>query len=218
MMPAVEHWPLVLAASLGAATGVWLWARRRPAPDVRLRADAAVPYRCWVQNVFLLVTGDCDYAHLPGAEARRMLAHWWDVYGPLELHRTLQGLRRGHGDGHEAAASEPAGRDHAWPLVRYILVSRLGVAAGMLADDVSWAEILPVARRLQAAYPGWRAMAQAYVQARRQWRELPLDGSGDDDGMKNILDNLARLDDTRWKELDYTAELQLAQTGSDAHE
>lgn len=213
MMPAVEHWPFVLAASLGAATGVWLWARRRSAPDVRLRADAADPYRRWVQNVFLLVTGDCDYAHLPGAEARRMLAHWWDVYGPLELHRTLRSLAQ-HADDGEAVPT----RDHAWPLVRYILVSRLGVAAGMLADDVSWDEILPVARRLQAAYPGWRAMAQAYVQARRQWRALPLDGSGDDEGMMNILDHLARLDDTRWKELDYTTELLPAQAGSDAHE
>jgi hypothetical protein len=213
MMPAVEHWPFVLAASLGATTGVWLWARHRSAPDVRLRADAADPYRRWVQNVFLLVTGDCDYAHLPGAEARRMLAHWWDVYGPLELHRTLRALASA-----SEAPPEPAARDHAWPLVRYILVSRLGVAAGMLPDEVSWDEILPIARRLQAAYPGWRAMAQAYVQARRQWRELPLDGSGDDEGMMNILDNLARLDDTRWKELDYTAELQPAETGSDAHE
>jgi Protein of unknown function (DUF1266) len=207
-MPAVEHWPFVLAASLGAATGVWLWVRRRSAPDARLRADAADPYRRWVQNVFLLVTGDCDYAHLPGAEARRMLAHWWDVYGPLELHRTLRGL----------AATEPGASDHAWPLVRYILVSRLGVAAGMLDDDVSWDEILPVARRLQAAYPGWRAMAQAYVQARRHWRELPLDGSGDDDGMTYILDNLARLDDTRWQQLDFALELQPAEPEGDAHE
>lgn len=209
MIAAVEHWPLVLAASLGAATGVWLWVRRRPSPDARLETDAADPYRRWVQNVFLLVTGDCDYAHLPGAEARRVLAHWWDVYGPLELQRTLQDLAQASG------ASAHDHRDHAWPLVRYVLVSRLGVAAGMLADEVSWAEILPVARRLQAAYPSWRAMAQAYVQARRQWRELPLDGSNDDDGMSYILDNLARLDDTRWQALDFTTELEPAETGSD---
>jgi hypothetical protein len=193
-MRAVEHWPLVLAMGLVAGTGVWLWARRSSPAD-RLAADATDPYRRWVQNVFLLVTGDCDYAHLPGAEARRMLAHWWDVYGPLELRRTLKRL------------ADPSGGEHAWPLVRFILVSRLGVAAGMADDEVSWDEILPVARRLQAAYPSWRAMAQAYVRARRQWRELPLDGSADDDGMTNILDNLARLDDTRWRDLAYKAEL-----------
>jgi len=190
----VDHWPLVLALGLVTGTGVWLWARRSSATD-RLAADATDPYRRWVQNAFMLVTGSCDYAHLAGAEARRVLAHWWDVYGPLELRRTLRRL------------ADPSGGEHAWPLVRFMLVSRLGVAAGMVDDEVSWDEILPVAKRLQAAYPSWRAMAQAYVQARRQWRELPLDGSADDDGMKNILDNLARLDDTRWRELDYKAEL-----------
>lgn len=201
-MPAVEHWPLVLALGLAAGAGVWLWVRR-PDPAARLHADAADPYRRWVQSAFMLVTGDCDYAHLPGAEARRSLAHWWDVYGPVELRRTLRQL------------AAPSDRDHAWPLLRYILLSRLGVAAGMLPADVSWDEILPVARRLQAAYPSWRAMAQAYVQARRQWRELPLDGSGDDDGMKHILDNLARLDDTRWQALDYKAELLPAEPEAD---
>lgn len=195
IMRAVEHWPLVLAVGLTAAAGVWLWARRRPSAADRLAADASDPYRQWVQSAFLLVTGDCDYAHLPGAEARRMLAHWWDVYGPVELRRALRQL------------ADPSGGEHAWPLLRFILVSRLGVAAGMVADEESWDEILPVARRLQAAYPSWRAMAQAYVRARRQWKELPLDGSADDEGMMHILDNLARLDDTRWQALDYKAPL-----------
>lgn len=190
----MEHWAIVLAVGVAAGAGVWLLARR-PDARARLAADAADPYRRWVQSAFLLVTGDCDYAHLPGAEARRMLAHWWDVYGSLELRRVL------------AQLADPSGGEHAWPLLRFILVSRLGVAAGMVADEVSWDEILPVARRLQAAYPGWRAMARAYVQARRQWRELPLDGSADDEGMRHVLDNLARLDDTRWRELDYKAPL-----------
>lgn len=205
MILAVPPWSLVaVGVSLTAALlGLWLWTR--PAPDARLAADARDPSRRWVQNAFLLVTGDRDYAHLPGAEARRMLAHWWEVYGPLEHRRTLERL----------AADD--GRDHAWPLLRYILVSRLGVAAGMLADEVSWSEILPIARRLQAAYPGWRAMAQAYVQARRQWRELPLDGSADDDGMITILDNLARLDDDRWKELDWGIELRSPEPEDTAH-
>ncbi|MCX4245998.1 DUF1266 domain-containing protein [Paraliomyxa miuraensis] len=198
-------WSLVaIGVSLTAALlGLWLW--RRPGPDARLAADAHDPYRRWVQNAFLLVTGDCDYAHLPGAEARRILAHWWDVYGPLEHRRTLLQL------------ADEDGRDHAWPLLRYILVSRLGVAAGMLADEVSWSEIVPIARRLQAAHPGWRAMAQAYVQARRQWKELPLDGSSDDDGMITLLDNLARLDDTRWKELPWDTALTPAESEDGAH-
>lgn len=192
MILAVDQWPLALTVAITVTPAVimvaWWLVRRRSRPDHRLAQDAEDPYRRWVQNVFLLVTTDCDYAHLPGTEARRILAHWWDVYGPLEHRRVLQQL------------AQPQPRDHAWDLVRFILVSRLGVAAGMLPPEVSWAEILPVARRLQAAYPNWRAMAHDYVQARRQWRQLPLDGSDDDQSMIQILDNLARLHDTRWQE------------------
>jgi hypothetical protein len=205
-MRAVEHWPLVLAVGLAAGAGVWLWARRRTSAADRLESDARDPYRRWVQSAFMLVTGDCDYAHLPGAEARRMLAHWWDVYGPLELRRVLRQL------------ADPSGGEHAWPLLRFILVSRLSVAAGMTPDEVSWDEILPVARRLQAAHRSWRAMAQAYIRARRQWRGLPLDGSADDEGMKHILDNLSRLDDTRWQALDYEAPLWATEPDDHAHD
>ena len=194
MNPLVQHWPVVVVAGVALALGLVLLARR-PGPDARLATDARDPTRRWVQSAFMLVTGDCDYAHLPGGEARRILAHWWEVYGPMEHRRVLAELAR------------DTGRDHAWPLLRFILVSRLGVAAGLCTDELSWAEILPVARRLQAAYPGWRAMAQAYVQARRQWRELPLDGSGDAPSMQQIVDNLARLDDTRWAELPFDAPL-----------
>ncbi|MCH9680280.1 MAG: DUF1266 domain-containing protein [Deltaproteobacteria bacterium] len=191
----MEHWPLILGVGLTAATGLWVLVRRRSGPDSRLAQDAADPYRRWVQNVFLLVTIDRDYGHLPGAEARRVLAHWWEVYGPLELRRTQQEL---------SAARSP---EHAWPLVRFILVSRLGAAAGMIDDDTSWDEIRPVARRLQGAYPGWRAMAQAYLQARRQWLSLAVDGSEDDEGMLPLVDNLAHLDDTRWSALDFHSPL-----------
>lgn len=201
MILAVDPWPLVLAVTLTALAIGWLWRRRRHRPDARLAEDALDPFRRWVQSVFLLITGDCDYAHLPGGEARRILAHWWDVYGPLEHRRVLLQL------------AQPRPRDHAWELVRFILVSRLGVAAGMIPQEVSWAEILPVARRLQAAYPDWRTMAQAYVRARRQWRQLPLDGSADDEGMTQILDNLARLDDTRWQEQAFDTELLPAEPG-----
>lgn len=201
MILAVDRWPLVLAVTLGVATIAWLWARWRSRPDARLAEDARDPFRRWVQSVFLLVTGDCDYAHLPGGEARRILAHWWDVYGPLEHRRVLLRL------------AQPQPTDHAWDLVRFILVSRLGVAAGMLPPEVSWAEILPVARRLQAAYPDWRSMAQAYVQARRQWRQLPLDGSADDESMLQILDNLARLDDSRWQEQAFDMDLVSTEPG-----
>ncbi len=206
MIAAVETWTVVAGTSAALLTlGLaWAW-RRRGRADRRLVEDARDPYRRWIQGVFLLVTGDCDYGHLSGGEARRILAHWWDVYGPLEHHRLLQHL------------ADAGGHDNAWDLIRFILVARLGAAAGLIDQGVSWAEILPVARRLQAAYPSWRAMAQSYVQARRQWKQLPLDGSADDQSMNQILDNLARLDSTRWTELDFHAELVLDEPVPEPH-
>lgn len=191
----VPPWLIVAASTLVLVAGVGLWLRRRPSTEDRLATDAQDPYRRWVQNVFFLVTGDCDYAHLPGAEARRVLAHWWDVFGPMQHRQTLAELSNQN-------------LDHAWNLLRFMLVSRLGVAAHYYDDDLSWSEILPVARRLQATYSDWRAMGQAYVLARRHWKELPLDGSADDQGMQQILDNLMRLDDTRWAQLDYKTPLR----------
>lgn len=189
-------WLFLAIALLGVVVLGWLW-WRRPSSNDRLEADACDPYRRWVQNVFLLVTTDIDYGHLPGAEARRILAHWWDVYGPLEHRRTLELL------GHAPR------QDHAWDLVRFILVSRLGAAASLCDDQVSWAEILPIARRLQAAYSGWRPMARAYLLARRQSKGLPLDGCADDHSMQQLLDNLARLDDSRWAEQPFETPLRI---------
>lgn len=175
--------------------------RRFRAPDPRrlmrerLEEDAAHPLKRWVQSVFLLITRDCDYAYLRRSEARQMLDDWWDIRGEIEFRRTLDGLR---------STDRP---DNAWDLVRYILVARLGVGAGYWTDPESWDALRPIARRLQRAYPGWSAMAQAYVHARRQWRGLALDGSEDDEMMHWILENAARLRDERWRVIPFDADL-----------
>ena len=110
-------WLPVIAALL---ITLW-WLRRRARPDAqqimaqRLEQDAADLFKRWVQNAFLVVTGNCDYAYLPRAEAVRMLSGWWEVHGPAEHRRVLAGL---------AAAARP---DNAWDLLRFILLGRLGV-------------------------------------------------------------------------------------------
>lgn len=154
-----------------------------------LARDAMVPLRRWAQAAFMVVTGDCDYAYLPRADAVRMLSTWWDVHGPNEHRRTLAGLVDG---------SRP---DNAWDLLRYILLARLGVAAGFLDDAASWAAIRPMVLRLQDAYPDWSTMAQAYVMARRQARGLAADGTGDDESTRAIRDNVAHLHGGIWREV-----------------
>ena len=186
MTSLLERWPIVVAVVLAVILVTLAIHRLRgPDPDEvmrrRLEHDAIDPFKGWVQAAFVIVTGGCDYGHLPRAEARRILQDWWEVHGPGEHARALRGL---------AHADRP---DNAWDLLRFVLVARLGVGAGYLDDSDSWERIRPVAIRLQAAYSSWRALAQAYVMARRQWRELPADGSADDPEMLRILENIVGL-------------------------
>ena len=190
----VDTWPTV-ALAVAAIVSLLVVVRglkAAPAPArQRMEQDADSAYKRWVQAVFLVVSGDRDYGHLPRGEAYRMLVHWWEVHGPHELHETLEAL-------------EDAGRgDNAWDLVRFVVVARLGAAAGYIDDDESWSRIHPIARRLQATYGSWAEMAQAYVVARRQWKGIAPDGSEDDDGMRGILDNVAHLREGRWARIDW---------------
>ena len=197
----IEHstW---LAASLALLVLFAIMRRRarartpKPTMEARLQADAAIPLRRWIQAACMLVTRNCDYGHLGPGEARRMLHRWWHVHGPRDLHNTLDEL---------AHSPHP---DNAWELLRYLVVTRLGVAAGMIPEHDGWQAAAPIARRLQRAYDGWPEMAQAYVQARRQWRTLPLDGSEDDDAMRWVVDNLHTLRADLWAKIPFDLDLE----------
>lgn len=153
-----------------------------------MASDAEEPFRRWAQCVFCLVTGDCDYAYLPVREAVGMLARWWEVHGPTELRRVLDELAR---------------EGTAWGGVRFFVVARLGVGAGWLGAEEAWRLGRPVARLLQARYESWAELARDYVIARRRAIGVSEDGSEDDDDMRAILDNLARLQDTVWHEVPF---------------
>ncbi len=166
------------------------WIRRRRAA-ARYREDARDPFRRWTQGVFGIVSGTVDYADLSTGQARAVLARWWHVHGPRELQAVLHDL----GD-----ASAP---DTAWSLVRYVVVTRLGIGAGWLDRDEAWAMVRPIARRLQRGYDGWVALGHAYVVARRAAQGLATDGSEDDAGMRAILDHISVLRDSLWNEVGF---------------
>jgi hypothetical protein len=165
--------------------------RRRVAFD-RMKMEAEDPLKAWAQCAFLIVTGDCDYGHLAPGDGRRLLQRWWNIHGAREHASTLDDL-----------AAAP---DNAWDLVRFILVARMGVAAGYLGDDEGWDEIRPIAARLRRAYDSWTALGQAYLAARRQWQGVALDGTEDDATMRRIADNIEELRATRWVEVPYDLE------------
>ncbi len=199
----LENWAWVLGGLGVLLVFAALFNRLRPggprsAMAEQLDTDAKDPLRCWCQAAMMLVTRDCDYGHLDRGEARRMLQRWWHIHGPRELHDVLDEL---------AHSPHP---DNAWELLRFVLVARLGAAAGMVDPEQSWEMIAPVAKRLQRAYDDWPDMAQAYVVARRQWRELPLDGSNDDATMQWITHNLHALRSGLWTERPFALDLENA--------
>jgi hypothetical protein len=207
--------PLPASSALSEGTGTWTYVlgigvavvllllviRRLRAPSAaqlmeqNMRRDARHPLRAWAQAAFLIVTGDGDYAYIGAAEARRMLRNWWDVHGPHELRAALKLL---------AASGRP---DNAWDLVRFIVVSRMGVAASYIDNDDAWDGAYPIAVRLQRAYESWTDLGQAYIQARRQWRRFPLDGSEDDAEMRKLVENVAALRHGMWTRVDYELDL-----------
>lgn len=197
----LDNWQWLLAGAAALIVIAWLTSRRRRGRDgqpkeTRAEVDAKNPLRRWCQAGVRLVSRDCDYGHLPRGEARRMLQRWWHVHGARELHDALRNL---------GTSPNP---DNAWELLRFIIVARLGAAAEMVDDDDSWSMIEPIALRLQDAYDDWSAMAQAYVTARRQWQELPLDGSQDDDTMLWITENLQLLRASTWTEVRWDLDLE----------
>ncbi len=198
----LEHWGVLLLVAAALGFVGWRWGRARRTHRMhglerteRDQRHARDPLRRWCDAACRLVTRNDDYGHLGRGEARRMLQRWWHVHGARELHDTLHQL------------GDSPNPDNAWELLRFMLVARLGAAAQMFDDDESWDAIRPVARRLQHAYEGWTAMAQAYVTARRQWQDMPLDGSGDDDMMQWITENLQMLRAGTWSELPWDLEL-----------
>ena len=197
----LDHWQWMLAGAAALIVTAWFTSRRRrnrprQGEETRSEIDAKNPLRRWCQAGVRLVSRDCDYGHLSRGEARRMLQRWWHVHGPRELHDVLRSL------------GNSPNPDNAWELLRFIIVARLGAAAGMVDDDDSWSMLSPIAMRLQDAYGDWSAMAQAYVRARRQWQELALDGSEDDDTMLWITENLQSLRAGTWTEVPWDLELE----------
>lgn len=182
---------VLVGATVGAIRG-YVRASRRAR---RFAADRRIPLRRWCQAACMLVTRDCDFGHLSRGTARRMLQRWWHVHGERELEDALEALLT------------PVHEDHAWELLRYMLLARLGAAAGMIDPDISWARVRPVARRLQRAYDSWGEMGRAYVRARRRWRQLAPDGTEDDEMMIWVTDNLRMLEAGTWAELPFALDL-----------
>lgn len=191
MSDLLQYWPVIVAVLSALFLTVSMRQRIRrsksqPTMAERIAEDANDPTRHWLQGAFMIVTGSCDYGYLSRSEAHRMLVRWWQVHGPRDHARVTDEL--------ETAG----GRDNAWDLVRFIVVMRLGAAAGHVEQGDSWHCCKAIMPRLQGAYPSWLDLAAAYLNARRQWQGVAADGTEDDDVMLGISQNIAHLREHHW--------------------
>lgn len=198
-------WVLGGLGLLGACvcTGVGLalvaavaWMLFRPAAHQRRQSeDRRDPRRAWVQGAAFGLMGGADYAYMPEGDVRRLLADGWSITDPAQW---------------EAVVADLEGKrdELAWNLARAMLLTRAAVAVGTLDNTRSWERALAQGVKLQGAYPSWRAFADDLLASRRRWRGLPIDGSGDDADMREVVDAIRALESDLWKKVSWARALE----------
>lgn len=188
----------VFATVFGVA--MFLLFRKQQAPPNeahRMALDWEHPIRRWSRGCYSIVTRDYDYAYRP-KWTKEVVASSWKFRTRPELEATLEKLEAGY---------------EAWDLVRFIVVARMGVGMGLWDEDTSWMRITPVVQRLQPRYKSWDELGSAYVEGRREWLDLALDGSEDDDSMREVLETIAVLRAKLWPAIPYNLALISRITG-----
>lgn len=149
---------LVLFLLAIAAIAFYLIAFDRRSSEQRMaEEDGADPVRRWARAAYAIVTGGHDYGRVKPNLAQNTLRAMWSITDAAAVHATIHHLTR-----------MPSG-NAAWDGVRSMVVSRLAVAAGWLADEESWRVIANTRAELQRRYPSWDALAADYVSARARW-------------------------------------------------
>jgi hypothetical protein len=137
------------------------------------------PLYAWACMATALMDQGGSWLDKQPVEAAFMLARDWNVNDRSVMHQCLNQLTQ----------QPPT----AWNAVRLFRVAFAGVRAGYLDPNMAWSGIRPVAQRLQQQYPSFEAIWLDYIAGYRVWRQLPPDGSADDQSTKERLENIARL-------------------------
>jgi hypothetical protein len=137
------------------------------------------PLYAWACMATALMDQGGSWLDKPPVEAAFMLARDWNVNDRNVMHQCLNQLTQ-----QEATA---------WNAVRLFRVAFAGVRAGYLDPHMLWSGIRPVAQRLQQQYPSFEAIWLDYIAGYRVWRQLPPDGSADDQQTRERLNNIAQL-------------------------
>lgn len=133
--------------------------------DTRWEADGKDPFKRWARCVFCLMTRDYDYAYADRDWVAKYPAKSWDLKTKEDLDSILEDLHS------EESTS--------WDLVRFVGISRMAVALGIINNEESWKQIRPVCKQLQLQYSSWEDLLTEYLEGLRGWLDIDPNGTED---------------------------------------
>jgi hypothetical protein len=188
---------IAVFAVVGVAAGAWMLVSQLRSVDdaeVRIANDRLLdPRRAWVQGATFVLQRLHDNAYVEEDVIRAMLSRSWGIDTAAELDATVARL-----------AEEES---HAWGLTRAMLLLRSAVAVGWIDNDTSFDRCYALGAVLQSRYDGWDAMVADLLHRRRTWKGLPEDGSRDDADMAELLEVVAELRRSIWKQTSWSRPL-----------
>ncbi len=203
-LPAVPWYFLVIAvvAFLVTITGVIVWQviqGRMEAEAERLeeagKGIAPIqhpePLRTWCAMACAAVDGGTSWTDEPAEKAQRFIGNMWNAMGNVQVEERLTECQQ-----REA---------NAWNLVGALRLAIAAQSAGYLPAARAWQWARLIAQALQQRYPSFEAIGHEYLAARRQWKHLPPDGSGDDDEQRAHLARFESVRSQAFRGVDYRA-------------
>ena len=151
---------------------------------------APEPLKSWCAAACAAVDGGTSWDDEPRPKAQQFLTSMWGASSGADCEARIQ-----------AAMQQP---QNAWTLVGVLRVAIASVSAGYLDPVRGWGWARQIAHALQRTYPTFDALGTDYLAGRRAWKQLPPDGSGDDEEQRRYVERLAGLGRAGWR-VDYRA-------------
>ena len=205
-LPPIPWWMLLIGGVSFVITiaGVIIWQiiqnKVEAADEAQLASGKGLappmhpePLKSWCTMACAAVDLGTSWADEPPQKAQTFLRNMWSATGAQQIEERLTHLSQ----------QEPS----AWNLVGALRVALAASSAHYLdvPRSTQWAR--QIAGALQQRYPSFDAIGQEYLAARRQWKNLPPDGSGDDAEQTRLMQGYAQVVAQNFRGVDYRAAL-----------
>jgi hypothetical protein len=143
----------------------------------------------WAHGAYSLWTGGEDCATWAPERAQKAFREWYNASSGGQAQNVIDGLRRGQ-------TGNPA-----WDKVRALDLCRIALAAGYVDADQCRQRSAAIGKELQAAFPSWDALAQAFEAGMQAWQRSR--GVTDSAQLGKVQHNLPKLRAEIWPGIAY---------------